>query len=250
LYGTWRTRDFAWEEGSQWVLLMWSGAGDTGFATGDWDLQQLGLSTGGASPLVDHLVKEEIFARVVAITSAKYGRNEDGSAIPGKSLRICFGVHVDEKERKKKKQRLWPARFGGDHTGAGGEAFGTYCRVYTSFIRRTIFQDHALEPAVSASDREFLDGTYVWGTEFDKDRRSEKVRALINSYAGSMALTLAHEVGHLTGLGHVTDPPTAIMNVEAGGGVDYTEANFCANSWTHMVDKLGVVEQTSAKKKR
>ena len=247
-FGTWRTRNFQWEEGSQWVLCLW--ADDDGFATANSDLEQLGLSTGGADPLVDHLVKEEIMARVMAIASSKYGRREDGSAIPGKSLRICFGSVIDPKLRKKKKQRLWPARFGGDHAGAGGQAFGTYCRVYTSFIRRTTFQEHALSPPVSAADREFLDGTYRFGANFDQDRRSELIRALINGYAGSMALTLAHEVGHLAGLGHVTDDPVAIMNVEEGSGIDYPDAKFVASSWASMEKRLGVVEQTSAKRRK
>lgn len=248
-FGTWRTRQFKWEAGSQWVLLLW--ADDAGFATADDDLHKLGLSTGGEVPLVDHLIKEEIFARVMAITSGKWGRNEDGSAIQKKSLKICFGSHIDPKERKKKKQRLWPARFGGDHEGAGGQAFGTFCRVYTMFIRRTIFQPNALKPAVSAADLEHLDGTYIYGTNVDKDNRSNRLRALINAYAGSMALTLAHEVGHLASLGHVTGEETAIMNVEEGGGLDYPEAKFCDDSWAILKDRLGIVgEETKKKKKR
>lgn len=246
-FGTWRTRQFPWEEGSQWVLCLW--ADDGGYATADADLELLGLSTGGKAPIVDHLVKEEIFARVIAITSGKYGRNEDGTAIPGKSLRICFGAHLDDKARSKKKQRLWPARFGGDHEGAGGEAFGTFCRVYTMFIRRTIFQANALVPPVSAADREYLDGTYVFGSDFEKDKRSELIRALINSYSGSMALTLAHEVGHLCGLGHVTSDPRAIMNVEEGAGIDYPDAHFCAESQAFLEKQLGVVGETAAKKR-
>lgn len=247
-FGTWRTRQFKWEAGSQWVLLLW--ADDAGYATGDDDLKLLGLSTGGKQPLVDHLVREEIFARVMAITSSKWGRKEDGTAIQQKSLRICFGSHIDAKERKKKKQRLWPARFGGDHEGAGGEAFGTFCRVYTTFIRRTIFQPNALKPVVSASDREILDGTYTYGTDVDKDNRSNRLRALINAYAGSMALTLAHEVGHLASLGHVTGDPVEIMNVDEGAGLDYPEAKFGEGSWTILTERLGIVGEGTKKKRR
>lgn len=249
-FRTWRTRQFQWEAGSQWVLLLW--ADDAGYATADDDLKKIGLSTGGEAPLVDHLVKEEIFARVMAITSGKWGRNEDGTAVQKKSLKICFGAHIDPKERKKKKQRLWPARFGGDHEGAGGEAFGTFCRVYTKFIMRTIFEQNALKPAVSRSDLEILDGTYTYGTNVDKDNRSNRLRALINAYAGSMALTLAHEVGHLATLSHVTGEATAIMNVEEGAGIDYPEAKFCEDSWKILVDRLGLVgeETKKGKKKR
>ncbi|MCA8976640.1 MAG: ABC transporter substrate-binding protein [Planctomycetes bacterium] len=246
-FGTWRTRRFVPEEGSQWVLCMW--ADDGGYATSANDLEQLGLSTGGKVPLVDHLVREEIFARVLAITSTKYLRNEDGTAVPGKSLRICFVTDVDETQRKKKKLRLWPARFGGDHEGAGGEAFGTFCRVYTMFIRRTIFQTNALKPALGADDRRYLDGTYVFGTDYAMDRRSEMIRALINGYAGSMALTLAHEVGHLASLGHVTDDPAEIMNVEEGAGIDYPQAHFGQGSLDILENRLGIVGETTTKRR-
>lgn len=246
-FGTWRTRQFQFEAGSLWVLMLWTDEAE--FGTSEDDLQQMGLSTGGKQPLVDHLVREEIFARCMAITSTKWGRNDDGSAIQGKSLRICFGSHLDANARKKKKQRLWPARFGGDHEGAGGQAFGTYCRVYTKFIRRTIFQKNALQPPLSATDREILDGGYIYGTDVAKDNRSNRLRALINAYAGSMALTLAHEVGHLASLGHVTDDPVEIMNVDEGAGIDYPEAKFGENSWAILTERLGIVGDGTKPKK-
>lgn len=247
-FGTWRTRQFVFEEGAQWVLCEW--ADEPGFASSGDDLALLGLSTNGKDPLADHLVREEILARVLAIASTKFGRREDGTGIPGKSLRISFAAHADPKEREKKKQRLWPARFGGDHSDAGGEAFGTYCRVYTAFIRRTIFQEHALEPRLEPADRTFLDGSYPFGSDPARDKRSELIRALINGYAGSMALTLAHEVGHLAGLGHVTDDPVEIMNVDEGGGIDYRDAHFGANTWAIMVKRYGLVEEPGRKPPR
>ncbi|MBL8727308.1 MAG: hypothetical protein JNM25_02680 [Planctomycetes bacterium] len=244
-FGTWRTRQFVFEDGAQWVLCQW--ADDPGFDTSGEDLALLGLSTRGADAIADHLVREEILARVLAIVSTKFGRNEDGSGVPGKSLRISFAAHVDKKEREKKKQRLWPARFGGDHTGAGGEAFGTYCRVYTAFIRRTIFQAHALVPPLESADRTYLDGSYAFGSDLARDKRSELIRALINGYAGSMALTLAHEVGHLAGLDHVTDDPVEIMNVDEGAGIDYRDAHFGPNTWAIMERRYGLTEAPGRK---
>jgi len=246
-FGTWRTRQFVPEEGSQWVICEWPH--EAGFASIDEDLRGLGLSTGGIDPLVDHLVKEELMARLVAITSTKFLRREDGTGIEGQSLRISFAVHVSAKEREKKKQRLWPAYIGGDHPDAGGEAFGTFCRVYSKFIRRTIFEKHALSPAVTADDREYLDGSYVFGSDHQRDKRSELIRALINGYAGSMALTLAHEVGHLAGLGHVEDDPVEIMNVNEGAGLDYRDAKFGAPSLEAMAKRYGLVGDKPGKKR-
>jgi len=246
-FGTWRTRQFVFEEGAQWVLCQWTEATDPGFATSGEDLRLLGLSTEGVDAIADHLVREEILARVLAIVSTKFGRAEDGTGIPGKSLRISFAAHVDRKEREKKKQRLWPAYFGGDHSGAGGEAFGTYCRVYTAFIRRTIFQAHALTPPLESADRAYLDGSYVFGSDRARDKRSELIRALINGYAGSMALTLAHEVGHLAGLGHVTDDPVEIMNVDEGAGIDYRDAHFGPGTWAIMERRYGLTEANGRK---
>jgi hypothetical protein len=237
-FGTWRTRQFVPEEGAQCVICSW--ADDGGYATIGDDLKQLGLSTGGADPVLDHLVREEIMARVMAIASTKFGRKEDGTGVEGKSLRIAFAMHVPGKERDKRKLRIWPARFGGDHEGAGGQAFGTFCRVYSTFIRRTIFQPHALVPPLGAVDCEYVDGTYRFGSDLAKDKRSELIRALINSYAGSMALTLAHEVGHLAGLGHVTDDPVEIMNVNEGAGIDYRDAHFGAASFATMQATYGL----------
>lgn len=247
-FGTWRTRQFVPEEGAQWVICSW--ADDGGYATIGDDLKQLGLSTGGADPVLDHLVREETMARVMAIASTKFGRKEDGTGVEGKSLRIAFAMHVPGKERDKRKLRIWPARFGGDHEGAGGEAFGTFCRVYSTFIRRTIFQPHALVPPLGAADCEYVDGTYRFGSDLAKDKRSELIRALINSYAGSMALTLAHEVGHLAGLGHVTDDPVEIMNVNEGAGIDYRDAHFGAASWATMQATYGLTGDKPGKPKK
>ncbi|MEQ1634135.1 MAG: hypothetical protein ABL997_17280 [Planctomycetota bacterium] len=245
-FGTWRTRQFVPEENAQWVLCEW--ATDDGHRTSSDDLVQLGLSTGGADPIVDHIVREEIMARVMAIASTKFLRKEDGSGVVGTSLRIAFAMHVSEQERAKKKQRAWPALFGGDDEGAGGRAFGSYCRVYSTFIRRTIFQKHALVPAVTTDDLQFLDGSYVFGTDLKLDKRSELIRALINGYAGSMALTLAHEVGHLCGLDHVEDDPVEIMNVNEGAGLDYRDANFGAPSIAHLKEHFGVTGDKPGKK--
>lgn len=233
-FGTWRTRQFELAEDTQWVVCSW--ADESPNATIDEDLAELGLGTKGACPLVDHIVKDELLARVIAITNTKFLRNEDGSAIPGKSFKISFATRAPKKSAK-----FWPARYGGDHEGAGGEAFGDHCNIYSTFIRRTIFQPHALKPPVTADDLRFVDGTYRYGTDPALDHRSELIRALINGYAGSMALTTAHEVGHLCTLDHVTDDPADIMNVDEGAGIGHEVGHFGATSYPRLVKRLGLV---------
>lgn len=232
-FGTWRARQFALEPDTQWVVCRW--AVDPAFATIDNDLLELGLSTQGASPLFDHIVKDELMARIIAVTNSKFLRNEDGTSVAGKSFKISFSTREPKKSAK-----FWWANFGGDHPDAGGEAFGTYCNVYSLFIRRTIFQPHALKPPAGADDLKFVDGTYRFGTDRAQDKRFETIRALINGYAGSMALTTAHEVGHLCTLDHVTGDPADIMNVNEGGGLDHNEGRFGPTSYPRLVKVLGL----------
>ena len=125
-----------------------------------------------------------------------------------------------------------------------------FCEIYTTFIRRTIFQEHALTPPIGPDDLTYIDGSYEFGTDHKRDKRSELIRALINGYGGSMALTTAHEVGHLCGLGHITDDPFGIMNVEEGAGIDYRDAHFTPGSWETMVQKLGISEEPDDKGKK
>lgn len=241
-FATWRTDGFQLEEDTQWVVFTF---GDSEKATIDLDLGLLGLSTRGEAPLVDHLVKEELLARLLAFTSMKFLRNEDGTSKVGESLAISFATQLPEKAKSGK---AWTAQVAGDDDAAGGRAWPGqgYCEIYSTFIRRTIFEEHALDPAISADDLTYLDGSYRFSTDPVKDKRSELIRALINGYAGSMALTAAHEVGHVCGLDHIDSDPAGIMNVAEGSGVDHRDGHFIPDSLEKLVKRLGVV----GKKKR
>jgi len=233
-FNSWRTADFVLEEQTQWVLCTY---GEQEESTIDEDLRILGLSTRGQAPLLDHLIKEELMARVLAITSSKFLRADDGASVPGKSLRISFATHLPEKAKKGK---AWLAVFAGDDEFAGGRAFGSRAEIYATFMRRTIFELHALDPPVSADDLPYLDGSYRFGTDRTRDMRAELIRALINGYAGSMALTAAHEIGHCAGLDHTTEQPYAIMNVEEGAGLDYRDGRFTDKHLELMRKRFGV----------
>ena len=50
-----------------------------------------------------------------------------------------------------------------------------------------------------------------------KEVRFRQIRALVDGYAGACALTGAHELGHLAGLGHDETDARSIMNVAEGG---------------------------------
>lgn len=238
-FSAWRTDRFELEEDTQWVLMSW---GTPEQATIDDDLARLGLSSQGRAPLVDHLIKEELMARLLAFTSSKFLRELDGSARPGSSLRISFATHLPAKAKAGK---AWHCVVAGDDEGAGGRAWPGQGRaeVYSTFIRRTIFQPHAIEPPVGADDLPYLDGSYRFGEDRVRDKRSELVRALINGYAGSMALTTAHEIGHLAGLGHVTDDSVDIMNVDEGAGIDHRDGRFSPATLPKLIERLGVTPE-------
>lgn len=236
-FGLRRTADFRFEEDTQWVLCSW-GAPEA--ATIDDDLKILGLSTGGQCVLIDRIIKDELMARVLSVTSTKFRRRADGSSIPAESFAVSFATQLPQ--QMKSRVKLWPAVFAGDDEAAGGRSFGDHCEIYSSFMRRTIYEPHALQPPVGPEDLVYLDGSYKFGSEPTRDMRSERLRALIDAYAGSMALTAAHEVGHLAGLGHVTGDPAAIMNVEEGAGLDYRDAHFCEQSLEILTKRLELVE--------
>lgn len=233
-----RTGVFALEEDTQWVLVTFD-QGEK--STIDDDLARLGLSTGGRSPLVDRLVEEELLARMMTMMVPKFRRNPDGSSIPEKSLKISFTATLPPKV---KVRNVWTAYIAGDDPGAGGRAYPGqgYCEIYSTNLRKNIFQEHALDPPIDGDDLAYLDGSYTFATDYARDRRSEEIRALINAYAGAMALTGAHEIGHLCGLDHSNEDPYGIMNVNEGAGLDPRDGRFSEASMALLEKRLGITE--------
>jgi hypothetical protein len=213
--------------------------GDAEIRTIDTDLAAIEMSTGGRLPVVDHLVREKLMARMLSITGEKFGLERDGSLVPGQSFRISMVARKDATRPR----RTWGCFVAGDDPAAGGRAFGSYCFIYSTFIRRTIFEKYdLLDEPIAFSDLPVLTGLgqdesrpYVPGT------REDVLYRLVDNYAGSMALTAAHEIGHLAGLGHDESDPHSIMNVEEGAGIPYQVGFFIDSHKEIMENTLGRV---------
>jgi ABC-type branched-subunit amino acid transport system substrate-binding protein len=202
------------------------------------DLGAIGLSTGGATPALDALVRDEILARAIRIANRLFRREADGTPIAGWSWGMGFTTTPPAEDVKR--SRLWLAICAGDHPDAGGQAFGSWVAVYTSFLKRTMYERRKLDPVLSAADLPLLDGSYRWGSDRASNFRADKIRCLMDGFASAMGLTLSHELGHLCGCGHDTEHPTSIMNVVAGAGASWEEAVWIPRHERKVTTTLGV----------
>lgn len=216
-------------------VLTWGGDDKR---TIEQDLAEIGLSTKGKHPDLDALVRAEIHGRAIRIANRLFRREPDGSPIPGWSWGMAFTTKPPGDAVKKSRQ--WLAVCAGDHEAAGGQAFGTWVAVYTTFLKRTMYASRKLDPPLSEKDRPLLDGTYRWGTDRAANFRADKIRCLMDGFASAMGLTLSHEFGHLCGCGHDTEHPTSIMNVVAGAGATWEAAVWIPKHQRHVTSTLGI----------
>jgi len=216
-------------------VLTWGGPDKR---TIDDDLFQIGLGTQGRHPKLDALVKREIHGRAIRIANRLFRREADGTAIPGWSWSIAFSAQPLPEEIKASRQ--WLAVCAGDHPAAGGQAFGTWVAVYTTFLKRTMYIRRKLDPPLSEKDLPLLDGSIRWGTDRALNFRADKIRCLMDGFASAMGLTLSHEFGHLCGCGHDTEAPTSIMNVVAGAGATWESALWIPRHVRHVTQTLGI----------
>lgn len=236
------------EPGTKVVHLWYGDAYSKAVRTIEADLAALGLITRGYDGELDRWILDELLARTMGKLNQLFLRHEDGTAIPGVSFAISF-THaqpegLDEHE-------YWRAVIAGDDAEAGGRAWPGEgrCEIYSTFIMRTIFQKDALRPPLKGEDKRFLDGKYAWGTTTEENLRVKTLRCLIDGYAGAFALTGAHELGHLAGLGHDESDPRSIMNVAEGAGLRETSACWIPDHVATLERVLGRVG-TKGRKKR
>lgn len=215
--------------------LTWGGAEQR---TIEQDLLAIGLSTNGKDAELDALVRREILGRAIRIANRLFRRECDGTPVAGWSWGMAFTTEKPPEDVKR--SSIWLAICAGDHEAAGGQAFGSWVAVYTTFLKRTMYIDRKLEPPLAVGDRRFLDGTYRWGTDRAANFRADKIRCLMDGFASAMGLTLSHEYGHLCGCDHDTEHPTSIMNVVAGAGASWEDAVWIPKHQKRVTSTLGI----------
>jgi hypothetical protein len=184
-------------------------------------------------------VLDDLLGRVLSKLNVLFDRNPDGTSIPGVSYAISFCAEPPPKEVKR--SRIWNMPIGGDDPVAGGRASGITAWVFSTFIQRTMYLKHKLEPPMTAADREHMTGRYVWDSELDGNLRNGSVRSLVDGFSQAMGLTGAHESGHLAGCGHDTEIPRSIMNVEEGAGLEFDWAQWTPAHIRIVEKRLGRV---------
>jgi|GEM_PF-2690102 len=213
------------EPGTKVVWVTWGDAESKPARTIEKDLADLGLGTRGYEGSLDTFLLDELMARAIGKLHRLFLRNEDGTPIPGISFNVSFTA---ERPTDRKPHEVWTMVCAGDDAEAGGRAFPGDGRaeVYATFLRRTIFQAGALTPRVDHDDLAWVNGTHLWQGVKLEHLRADQIRALVDGYAGAFALTGAHELGHLAGLGHDVSDERSIMNVAEGAGLRESAAFF------------------------
>ncbi len=235
--------------GSKVVHLWFGDAYSKAVRTIEKDLGELGLITRGYDGEFDRWILDELLARTMGKLNKLFLKHEDGTVIPGVSFNISF---TNVKPEGLKENDYWRAVIAGDDAEAGGRAWPGEgrCEIYSTFMMRTIFSKDALTPPLKGEDRRFLDGKYVWGSSSQDNLRVKTLRSLIDGYAGSFALTGAHELGHLIGCGHDEADPRSIMNVAEGAGLRETSACWIPDHVALLERVLGRVGAKEPKKNR
>lgn len=233
--GFFRSDLFEWEPGTQHVYCHY---GEGEGRTIEQDLAVLGLGTKGYEADLEKRIVDDLLGRVMSKANQLFLREPDGSPIPGVSYKVTFSAKPPSDEVKTSRRSIvWIAH---DDPDAGGRAFGNLAKVFSTFIRRTMYEDKKLVPALSASDRPFIVGAYKWGSALETNLREGYIRSLVDGYSQGMALTTAHELGHTYGPNHDTVTPRSIMNVVEAEDLDWEWAHWIPDHHEMLETRLGI----------
>ncbi len=219
--GFYSAKKFKWEPGTHHVWVRWRKDEMNTIAN---DMYVIGLNTKGYEADLEDRVLDDLMGRALSKLNRLFLRNPDGTSIPGVSHRISFTTDPPSKDVRASRQ--WDMLIGGDDPVAGGRAGGKTAWVFSTFIQRTLYIQHKLTPPMSATDRQHMLGGYAWDSSADENIRNGAVRALVDGFSQALALTGAHELGHLAGCGHDTEAARSLMNVASGAGLDFEWADW------------------------
>ncbi|MCZ6573400.1 MAG: ABC transporter substrate-binding protein [Planctomycetota bacterium] len=223
------------ELGSRMIHMTW---GNEKVRTIESDLKRLNLTSDTYFPDMDEWVKDGLMSRAMARLNRIFWRNADGTPIPGVSFNITFGMEIP---KGAKGHKVWRVTVAGDDPVAGGRAFGNRASTYSTFLVRTMYEKHKLPKRLEYQDYQFFNYKYKWGEKLELNLRHDNVRSLIDGFSSGIAMTTAHETGHLGGCGHDTASPRSIMNVLEGGGLDDTYAEWVPKHVEYLERSLGRV---------
>ncbi|MEZ6183820.1 MAG: pre-peptidase C-terminal domain-containing protein [Planctomycetota bacterium] len=186
----------------------------------DADMDRHGLRSG--DPETDRLVRRRMIALILSELGQKYGLDERGTPVVGRSLRVSF---VSERPAGRVGRDYSREAVGGRHEDTTSTLGVSYLDpgnrraednsrlgqlgIFTEVIYGS---DSRLSPRLSAGDRRYLDGSYALGDgTASEDRRFRRVHDVTADWAHAISVVTAHEVGHSVGLNHDESDRRGIM---------------------------------------
>jgi hypothetical protein len=236
-----------------------------------------GLHTNGASATTDAAVEDWLQAEILGYQSQYYRRNHSGAKVSGTSFNICFvgttppSPWIPPPSTQGNKQANQYNRFEfSDTNPSGGGAMGTAyvdssisggmptngkrennsrangLGTFMTVVWNSLASSgrvSVLNPALSASDLNYVNGTYTLGSgTAAQDARFTAIQTRINNFASGLAQVTMHEVGHSVGLvittrasgGHCTGSTCPMKAVGTWG-----QTTWCSNCTTELAASLG-----------